>query len=112
MHDTPKHNSEPNATTSEESTGGPQHSHSRRAFLKGLTAAGVTAPVVAIATSAAARSKARGADVLSGTHSNVLNLKNRRDQAFNTRLNAAADDHAVKVPPHPNNGDETAYPSG
>jgi len=111
MDETPTHNSESDLLSCKKNVT-PQPSHSRRAFLKGLGAVGVAAPFVAIATSAAARSKPRVPDVLSDTHSNVLNLKNRRDQAFNDRLNAAADDHAVKVPPHPNNGDETAYPSG
>ena len=112
MDDTPKHNSEPNATTSEESTGGPQHSHSRRAFLKGLTAAGVAAPFVAIATSAAARSKPRIPDVLSDTHAEVLDLNARPKEAYDRRVSAAKDDRKVKVPNNSNNGDEALYPSG
>ena len=36
-----------------------KQAHSRRAFLKGLGAAGVAAPFMAIATSAAAKSKPR-----------------------------------------------------
>src|ERR1700691_5204413 len=112
MHDTPKHNSEPNATTSEESTGAPQHSHSRRAFLKGLTAAGVAAPFVAIATSAAAKSKQRIPDVLSDTYAEVLDLNARPKEAYDRRVSAAKDDRKVKVPNNSNNGDEALYPSG
>ena len=112
MDETPTHNSESDLLSCKKNAVTPQPSHSRRAFLKGLGAAGVAAPFVAIATSAVAGRKPKIPDVLSDTHSNVLNLKNRRDQAFNDRLNAAADDHAVKVPPHPTNGDEATYPSG
>jgi membrane-associated phospholipid phosphatase len=81
---------------------------SRRAFLKGLGAAGVSVPLAAIAANAARRIP----DVLSDPSAKVLNIKNRRDQAFTKRLNAAMDDHQVKVPRHPNNGDEALYPSG
>jgi membrane-associated phospholipid phosphatase len=112
MDGTPTHNSESDLLSCKKNAVTPQTSHSRRAFLKGLGAASVAAPFVAIATSAAARSKPKIPDVLSDTKSSVLNLKNRRDQAFNDRLNAAADDHAVKVPPHPTNGDEATYQSG
>src|SRR5258708_7616933 len=111
MDENPTHYSESVALSNEENPGGPQRSHSRRAFLKGIGAAGVAAPFVAIATRAAAKGP-KIPDVLSDPHSSVVNLNTRRDQAFNQRLNAAADDHAVKVPPHPNNGDEKAYPSG
>ena len=112
MDDNPKHNSESDLSSREKSAAGPQRSHSRRAFIKGLGAAGVAAPFVAIATKAAARNTPKIPDVLSDTHSNVLNLKNRREAAFNDRLSAAGQDLAVKVPPHPNNGDEATYPSG
>ena len=71
----------------------------------------MAAPFAVIATKAAAKGP-KIPDVLSDPHSQTLNLKNRRDESFNQRLNAAADDHKVKVPPHPNNGDEKAYPSG
>ncbi len=112
MDDTPKHNSETNRSTAEESIGGPQHSHSRRAFLKGLTAAGVAAPFVAIATSAAAKSKPRIPDVLSDTHAKVLDLNARPKEAYDRRVSAAKDDRKVKVPNNSNNGDEALYPSG
>jgi hypothetical protein len=85
-----------------------KQTHSRRAFLKGLGVAGVAVPLAVVA----ARAAGQHPDVLSDTHTEVLDIKNRRDQAFNKRLGAAADDHAVKAPPHPNNGDEATYPSG
>ncbi len=110
MDETPTH--KPESNRSEKKAGTLRSSHSRRAFLKGLGAAGVTAPFVAIATSAAAGRQPKMPDVLSDTHSNTIDFKNRRDEAFNQRVTAAADDHKVKVPPHPNNGDEKAYPSG
>src|SRR5260370_29241117 len=110
MDDKPTHIAESGLSSSDENAG-QKRSHSRRAFLKGIGAAGVAAPFVAIATRAAAKGP-KIPDALSNTHSKVLDLKNRRDEAFNQRLNAAADDHAVKVPPHPTNGDEKAYPSG
>src|SRR5271154_2939965 len=81
--------------------------HSRRAFLKGLGAAGAAVPLAAIAAGAAGLP-----DVLSDTGSKEVNLKTRHNTAFKKRLHAAADDRAVKVPPHPNNGDEALYPSG
>ena len=92
----------------EEDSKGLKSAHSRRAFLKGIGAAGVTVPFAAIAAQAARRSP----DVLSDPNSQTLDIKNRRNQAFNNRLNAAADDHQLKAPPHPNNGDEATYPSG
>lgn len=82
---------------------------SRRAFLKGLGAAGVSVPLAAIAASAASTGK-QIPDVLSGP--GVLNLNARPGQAFNKRLSAAADDLRLKVPPQPNNGDEVRYKSG
>ena len=82
-------------------------SHSRRSFLKGLGAAGAAVPLAAIAAGAAGLP-----DVLSDTGSKEVNLKTRHNTAFKKRLHAAADDRAVKVPPHPNNGDEALYPSG
>ena len=85
-----------------------KQAHCRRAFLKGLGVAGVAVPLAVVA----ARAAGQHPDVLSDTHTQVLDIKNRRDQAFNKRLGAAADDHAVKAPPHPNNGDEATYPSG
>src|SRR5208283_2775050 len=80
---------------------------SRRAFLKGIGAAGVSVPLAAIVANAAGR---RIPDVLSGP--GVLNLKARPGQAFNNRLNAAVDDLTLKVPSQANNGDEARYPSG
>jgi len=110
MDETPTHKSDllsckKNAVT-------PQPSHSRRAFLKGLGAAGVAAPFVAIATSAAARSKPRIPDVLSDTHAEVLDLNARPKEAYDRRVSAAKDDRKVKVPNNSNNGDEALYPSG
>src|SRR5277367_3461448 len=81
--------------------------HSRRAFLKGLGAAGAAVPLAAIAAGAASLP-----DVISDTGSKEINLKTRRDKALDKRLRAAKDDRKVKVPPHPNNGDEALYPSG
>jgi len=84
--------------------------HSRRAFLKGIGAASATIPLAAIGASAASRR--RMPDVLSQPGSGPLNLNARPPQAFGKRLAAAADDLAVKIPNHPNNGDEALYPSG
>jgi membrane-associated phospholipid phosphatase len=104
----PGHKSESDPLSREENSEKLKSAHSRRAFLKGIGAAGVTVPFAAIAVRAAGRSP----DVLSDPNSQTLNIKNRRNQAFNNRLNAAADDHQLKAPPHPNNGDEATYPSG
>ncbi|MGO9454088.1 MAG: vanadium-dependent haloperoxidase [Candidatus Binataceae bacterium] len=82
-------------------------SHSRRAFLKALGAAGLTVPIASIASGA---SRHRMPDVLSGP--GALNLQTRRDQSFNNRLNAAIDDHQVSPAPQVANGDEQTYPSG
>jgi PAP2 superfamily len=112
MDEKPEHKSESDPLSREENLKRVKQAHSRRAFLKGIGAAGVAAPFIAIATSAAAGKKPKIPDVLSDTHTQVLDLNNRRDQAFNQRLSAAADDHAVKAPEHPNNGDEATYPSG
>ena len=49
-------------------------------------------------------------DVLSGP--GTLNLKTRRDQSFNNRVGAAADDHQVKPATQVTNGDETTYSTG
>ena len=88
-----------------------QRSHSRRAFLKGIGAAGVTAPIMAIATKVAAKGP-KIPDVLSDPHSNEVDLNARPQQAFSKRLDAAREDRHVKVPNHSNNGDEALYPSG
>jgi membrane-associated phospholipid phosphatase len=82
-------------------------SHSRRAFLKGLGAAGLTVPIASIASGAGHH---RMPDVLSGP--GTLNLQTRRDQSFNNRLNAAIDDHQVRPAPQVGNADERTYPSG
>lgn len=108
MDEKSKHKSESDLLTPEENSERPKQAHSRRAFLKGMGAAGVAVPFAAIA----ARAAGRHPDVLSDAHTKVLDIKNRRDQAFIKRLSAAADDHAVKAPRHPNNGDEATYPSG
>lgn len=92
-------------TSRREKSGNP--SHSRRAFLKGMGAASLTLPIASIASGA---HKPRMPDVLSGP--GTLNLKTRRDQSFNNRVNAAADDHQVKPAPQISNGDEQTYPSG
>src|SRR5258707_15785349 len=110
MDDTPNHIAEPGLPSSDKNAG-PQRSHSRRAFLKGIGAVGVAAPFVAIATRAAAKGP-KIPDVLSNTHRKVLDLKNRRDEAFDQSLNAAADDHAVKVPTLPTIGAEMSCQSG
>jgi len=81
--------------------------HTRRAFLKGLGAAGAAVPFAALAAGATGLP-----DVLSDTDSKEVNLKTRHDKAFAKRLHAAKDDRKVPVPPHPNNGDEALYPSG
>jgi membrane-associated phospholipid phosphatase len=109
----PKYSLEPNLSSSSSQAGEerpgiePPRLHSRRAFLKGIGAASVTVPFAAIAASGA-----RFPDVISDTRAKELDLKARRSQAFDKRLNAAKDDRKVKVPPHPNNGDEARYPSG
>src|ERR1700685_1981283 len=86
----------------------PRPAHSRRAFLKGIGAAGATVPLAAIA----ARAASRIPDVLSDPNSDVVNLNARPKQAYQNRVNAAKDDRKVKVPNHSNNGDEALYPSG
>ncbi len=111
----PKCSLEPNLSSSAGQAGGerlgiePRPAHSRRAFLKGIGAASVAVPLTAIAANAA---RTGLPDVLSDTTAKELDLKARRDRAFDKRLKAATDDRKVKVPPHPNNGDEAAYPSG
>jgi len=86
----------------------PRPAHSRRAFLKGIGAAGATVPLAAIA----ARAASRIPDVLSDPNEKFVNLDARREQAFQKRQMAAKDDRKVKVPKHPNNGDEALYESG
>ncbi|MFZ0677388.1 MAG: hypothetical protein WAN07_06815, partial [Candidatus Binatus sp.] len=108
MDEKPEHKSESYLLSRDENSKKLKSAHSRRAFLKGIGAAGVTVPFAA----AVARAARRSPDVLSDPNSPTLNIKNRRDQAFTNRLNAAADDHQLKAPPHPNNGDEATYPSG
>jgi hypothetical protein len=61
---------------------------------------------------AAARAAGRYADVLSDIHTQVFDVENRRDQAYDKRVSAASDDRTLKAPPHPDNGDEATYPSG
>lgn len=82
-------------------------SHSRRAFLKGIGAASLSLPIASIASGA---HKDRMPDVISGP--GTLNLKTRRNQSFNNRVSAAADDHQVKPASQVTNGDETTYPTG
>jgi hypothetical protein len=91
---------------------GPRPAHSRRAFLKGIGAAGAAAPLAAIAARAAAQAIERMPDVLSDSSTSPTNLNGRPKQAYDKRVSAAKDDRGVKVPPHPNNGDEVTYPSG
>src|SRR5208282_6105214 len=81
--------------------------HTRRAFLKGLGAAGAAVPLAAIVAGATGLP-----DVLSDTGSKEVDLNTRHDKAFAKRLHAAKEDRRVPVPPHPNNGDEATYPSG
>ena len=110
MDDKPAHIAESGLSSSDENAG-PQRSHSRRAFLKGIGAAGVAAPFVAIATRAAAKGP-KIPDVLSNPHTEVLDLNARPKEAYDRRVNAAKDDRKVTVPDHSNNGDEALYPSG
>lgn len=91
---------------------GPRPAHSRRAFLKGIGAAGAAAPFAVIAARAAAKAIERMPDVLSDNNSNVIDPNARPKQAYDKRVSAAKDDRGVEVPPHPNNGDEATYPSG
>ena len=109
MDDKPTHKSQSDSSN-ERNSEGPQP-HSRRAFLKGLGAAGVAAPFVAIATKAAAKGP-KIPDVLSDTHSSQLDLNDRSKEAYDRRVSAAKEDRQIKVPNHPNNGDEALYPSG
>ena len=108
MDDKPAHKIKSDSSN-EKNPGGPQP-HSRRAFLKGIGAAGVAAPFVAIATKAAARGP-KIPDVLSDTHSSQLDLNARPKEAYDRRVSAAKEDRHVKVPNHPNNGDEALYPT-
>ncbi|MGA9722425.1 MAG: vanadium-dependent haloperoxidase [Candidatus Binatus sp.] len=91
---------------------GPRPAHSRRSFLKGIGAAGAAAPFAALAARAAAKAIERMPDVLSDSHSSPVNLNGRPKQAYDKRVSAAQADQKLKVPPHPNNGDEVTYPSG
>jgi hypothetical protein len=109
MDETPTHNAESGHLSNEKNADGPQP-HSRRAFLKGIGAAGVAAPFGAIATKAAARGP-KIPDVLSNTHSSQLDLNSRPKEAYDRRVSAAKEDRGVKVPNHSNNGDEALYPS-
>ena len=109
MDDKPTHKIKSDSSN-EKNPGGPQP-HSRRAFLKGIGAAGVAAPFVAIATKAAARGP-KIPDVLSDTHSSQLDLNSRPKEAYDRRVGAAKEDRRIKVPDHPNNGDEALYPTG
>src|SRR5580692_9800305 len=104
MDEKPTHNTESDHPSDEKNADGPQP-HSRRAFLKGIGAAGVAAPFVAIATKAAARGP-KIPDVLSNTHSSQLDLNSRPKEAYDRRVSAAKGDREVKVPSHSNNGDE------
>jgi membrane-associated phospholipid phosphatase len=104
----PTHKSESDTSAHDGKAGAPRPAHSRRAFLKGLGAAGATVPLAAIA----ARAASRIPDVLSDPNSDVVNLNARPKQAYQNRVNAAKDDRKVKVPSHANNGDEALYPSG
>ena len=110
MDEKPTRNAESDHLSNERNAEGPQP-HSRRAFLKGIGAASVAAPFVAIATKAAAKGP-KIPDVLSDTHSTQLNLNDRSKEAYDRRVSAAKEDRRVKVPSHPNNGDEALYPSG
>ena len=92
-----------------ESAGAPK-SPGRRRFIAGLGAAtaavstGVLAPIVA-ASSASAHDTAN--DQFSGP-----NTQNPRVvESFEIRFDAALAEAAVPVPGHPNNGDETRYPT-
>ena len=108
MDDKPTHKIKSDSSN-EKNSGGPQP-QSRRSFLKGIGAAGVAAPFVAIATKAAARGPTIP-DVLSDTHSSQLDLNGRPKEAYERRVGAAKEDRRIKVPNHPNNGDEALYPS-
>ncbi len=98
--------------TSAKRPDGLRPAHSRRAFLKGIGAAGAAVPLAAIAARAAAQAIERMPDVLSDNSSGEVNVNGRPKQAYDKRVSAAKDDRGVKVPPHPNNGDEVTYPSG
>src|ERR1700691_646759 len=108
MAEGPTHKSESDTSAHDGKAEAPRPAHSRRAFLKGLGAAGATVPLAAIA----ARAASRIPDVLSDPNSDVVNLNARPKQAYQNRVNAAKDDRKVKVPNHSNNGDEALYPSG
>jgi len=108
MAEEPKYKSEPDHSSRGGEVEAPRPAHSRRAFLKGIGAAGMAVPLAAVA----ARAASRIPDVLSDPNSSVVDLKARPKQAYKKRLNAAKDDLKVKVPPHPNNGDEALYSSG
>ena len=63
-------------------------------------------PAVALAA------RGSGPDVISDTKSSQLDMNTRRTEAYRKRLAAAADDRKTKTPAHPNNGDESSFPSG
>src|ERR1700688_4943131 len=99
MAEEPKYKSEPDHSSRGGEVEAPRPAHSRRAFLKGIGAAGMAVPLAAVA----ARAASRIPDILSDPNSSVVDLKARPKQAYKKRLNAAKDDLKVKVPPHPNN---------
>ena len=79
-------------------------SHSRRAFI-GTMAAGVVAlPPLLSSKAGEARSQELEIDA-------VATGKKRAKQARNIRIDAANAEWKVAIPDHPNNGDESKYPS-
>jgi hypothetical protein len=100
-------NSSQNSESVAPSDGGARRQlSSRRAFLKGFGTAAL-AGAVPLATGLV-RIQVAGA----ASGSLPLNIDARPHEALRKRIEAAAMDNKVRVPPHNNNGDETRYENG
>ncbi len=86
-----------------------QHSSSRRRFLSnvgGITVATIATSVIGLPSLSGMKgSEARATDI------GPVNGQQRRNQAFQVRLNAALNEKNIPVPAHPDNGDEARYPN-
>src|SRR5262245_7415476 len=77
-------------------------SYSRRAFVRRALAAGAAANLAGLGWNSASASPPR---------SGSCNANQRRQQAYQIRLDAAQTEMQQSLPPHPDNGDETRYPN-
>src|SRR5262245_2749176 len=77
-------------------------SYDRRTFVKRALAAGAAANLAGLAWSSANASPPR---------SGSCNANQRRQQAYQIRLDAAQSEMQQALPPHPDNGDEARFPN-